>query len=405
MKQQISLLLVAAAGLLAARAFVPEPDNVIYGLITLGASQVTAANTNVVITARAQINGPAIATYQMGWVPSAGNCYTLRIALESLLPLANPAAALSNQLVYLSVSDGTTVRAQASVTIGARGQMTRLDLAGASPGQGTHPADNNPTDNAISVGETVAYLLAWRTGATWPIAPTNIPLNYAVRVGALWRGGGTYQLNSTISGPPAWWVNTGTTSVVENTNLDSAVATLPQTYTPGQPLTVSIAVTAGSVVSAYGVEDHPPAGWTVANINNGGAYDAVNGKVKWGLFFDATPRTLTYQATPPTNATGPVTFEGQVSYDGVATLSLAGQRVSANTVVPKFAVAGTVSGGRFRIGLKGAPGQTFLIQASTNLTSWQIVSTNGIDATGTNNFYDPIGSDRDRFYRVILQVP
>jgi len=405
MKQKISLILVAAAGLLAARAFVPEPDNVIYGLITLGTSQVTAANTNVVITASAQLNGPAIATYQMGWVPSAGNFYTLRIALESLLPLANPAAALSNQLVYLSVSDGAAVRAQASVTIGVRGQMIRLDLAGANPGQGTHPADNNPTDNAISVGETVAYLLAWRTGAAWPIAPTNIPLNYAVRVGALWRGGGTYQLNSTVSGPPAWWVNTGAASVVENTNLDSAVATLPQTYTPGQPLTVSIAVTAGSVVSAYGVEDQPPAGWTVANINNGGAYDAMNGKVKWGLFFDATPRTLTYQTTPPTNTLGPVTFAGQASYDGVATLNLTGQRTSAYTVAPKFAVAGTVSGGRFRIGLKGAQGQTFLVQASTNLTSWQNISTNVIDATGTNNFYDPIGSGRDRFYRVILQVP
>ena len=92
MKKQIFLIAVATAGLFRAQAAIPEPDNVIYGLITLGTNLVTAANTNVLISASAQWNGPAIASYQMGWQPAAGNFYTLRISLESLLPLANPAA-------------------------------------------------------------------------------------------------------------------------------------------------------------------------------------------------------------------------------------------------------------------------------------------------------------------------
>jgi hypothetical protein len=405
MKKQIFLIAVAAAGLIRAQAAIPEPDNVIYGLITLGTNLVTAANTNVVISASAQFNGPAIASYQMGWLPSAGNFYTLRIPLESLTPVANPAAALSNQLVYLSVNDGTGVRAQASVTVGGRGQMTRLDLAGANPGQTTIPSDNNPTDNSISINEAVAYLLAWRTGAAWPIAPADIPLSYAVRTGVLWRGGGSYQLNSMISGPPAWWVNTGAPNVVENPTLDSAVASMPQTYLPGQPLTVSTVVTPGSVLSAYGVEDQPPPGWTVVNINNGGAYDAVNGKVKWGLFFDSTPRTLTYQVTPPSNAIGIATFGGQASYDGVVTLNISGQRVTSYAPSPTFGLAAVGLGHSFHIGLKGGQGQTFLIEASTNLTSWQMVSTVVLDATGTDDFYDPISTNQARFYQVILQAP
>jgi len=405
MKRLIFLITMAATGLFRAQATVPEPDNIIYGTITLGTNLVTAAQTNVIVSASATLNGPAIASYQMGWLPSAGNFYSLRIALESLLPVVNPAAALSNQLVYLSVNDGTGVRAQASVVVGGRGQMTRLDLAGANPGQTTIASDNNPTDNSISINEAVAYLLAWRTGAAWPVAPTNIPLNYAVRTGALWRGGGSYELNSTVSGPPAWWVNTGNPNVVENPSLDSAVANMPLTYLPGQPFTVSTVVTPGSVLSAYGMEDQPPPGWTVANINNGGAYDANNGKVKWGLFFDATPRTLTYQVTPPSNAIGIATFGGQASYDGVVTLNISGQRVTSYAPSPTFGLAAVGLGHSFHIGLKGGQGQSFVIEASTNLTSWQVVSTVVLDATGTDDFYDPISTNQARFYQVILQAP
>jgi len=405
MKKQIFLIAVATAGLFRAQAAIPEPDNVIYGLITLGTNLVTAANTNVLISASAQWNGPAIASYQMGWQPAAGNFYTLRISLESLLPLANPAAALSNQLVYLSVNDGTGVRAQASVVVGGRGQMTRLDLAGAISGQTTIPSDNNPSDNSISINEAVAYLLAWRTGAAWPVAPADIPLSYAVRTGALWRGGGTYQLDSMISGPPAWWVNAGSVGAMENSSLDSAVASMPQTFVPGQPLTVSVVVTPGSVSSAYALEDQPPPGWAVANINNGGAYDAVNRKVKWGLFFDSTPRTLTYQVTPPGTAIGLATFGGQASYDGVVTLNIAGQRTTSYMPRPTFGMAAMGLGGSFHIGLRGSQGQTYLVEASTNLTSWQVISTVVIDATGTDDFYDPISANQVRFYQVISPDP
>ena len=91
----------------------------------------------------------------------------------------------------------------------------------------------------------------------------------------------------------------------------------PNCYDEGLPTTVSIAVTSDVSVQVYAAEDTPPAGWTVSNINEGGAWDSVNEKVKWGLFFDNSPRTLTYDVTPPVGTTGCPPFYGIASFDGV----------------------------------------------------------------------------------------
>jgi hypothetical protein len=98
-----------------------------------------------------------------------------------------------------------------------------------------------------------------------------------------------------------------------------ATRLLPGTYAAGTAFTVTVEVSAPADAFVQAVEDTPPAGWTVSSINNSGAFDAVNGKVKWGPFFDAAPRTLTYVLTPPAGATGTKTFSGLVSFDGADT--------------------------------------------------------------------------------------
>jgi hypothetical protein len=95
--------------------------------------------------------------------------------------------------------------------------------------------------------------------------------------------------------------------------------TLPGCYVPGYGVTVSIDVGPAPDVAVYAAEDRPPAGWTVGTISDGGAWDAPTGKVKWGPFFDATARVLTYVVTPPAETTGLLGFgEGIVSFDGAA---------------------------------------------------------------------------------------
>ncbi len=94
---------------------------------------------------------------------------------------------------------------------------------------------------------------------------------------------------------------------------------LPRAYSPSSKFTVTITATPLASVSVYAVEDVVPAGWTVGVINNSGTFDGQNGKVKFGPFFDATVRTLTYELTPPANATGIQTFAGVASANGVDT--------------------------------------------------------------------------------------
>jgi len=98
-----------------------------------------------------------------------------------------------------------------------------------------------------------------------------------------------------------------------------------ESYVPGTPLSVSTVVTPLGTTQAYAVEDAPPTGWTVSNINQSGVYDAVNHKVKWGPFFDSTARTFTYTATPPGGTTGVQVFTGTASLDG-SNVTIAGDR-------------------------------------------------------------------------------
>jgi hypothetical protein len=98
-----------------------------------------------------------------------------------------------------------------------------------------------------------------------------------------------------------------------------ATCSLPAHYAPLIEVTVTITVTPDAGVVAQAIQDAPPAGWTVraASITEGGIWDGVTGRVKWGPFFDNTARTLQYAVTPPAGATGTAVFVGTASFDGV----------------------------------------------------------------------------------------
>lgn len=131
----ISLVLLAVLAVLppAARAEIPEPDNVLYGTIALDNVAVTAARTDVVVEARRQTNGAAIASYRMGSSQQAGNFYSLRLKLESLAPVFDSDASQLGDNLVIVVRDASGVRDQANVTIAERGQFQRLDFGTAVP--------------------------------------------------------------------------------------------------------------------------------------------------------------------------------------------------------------------------------------------------------------------------------
>jgi hypothetical protein len=114
-------------------ATIPEPDNLLYGNITLDNTPVTAARTDVVVEARRTADGPAVARYRMGSDPGAGGFYLLRIPIESLAQDASPNAAQPGESLFLVVTDASGVRAQTTHTVEDRGQVLRVDFGPAIP--------------------------------------------------------------------------------------------------------------------------------------------------------------------------------------------------------------------------------------------------------------------------------
>ncbi len=95
-----------------------------------------------------------------------------------------------------------------------------------------------------------------------------------------------------------------------------ATRSLPIGWGGGVPADVEIDVNPNPRAEAYLVEETPPDGWTISDINDGGVYEAASGMIKWGPFFDDIGRTLTYTALHPAGAWGAQAFDGTMYVDG-----------------------------------------------------------------------------------------
>ena len=178
---------------------------------------------------------------------------------------------------------------------------------------GHHQADSN-LDWSLSTSEFSAFATAWRTGSVWPVDPNPIPVSNVSNSAYLWLVGGDYFYDPAES-PPQVAGNPASPELP--VQIGAAVSTLSQTeYVPGQPVIVTIEVGVDSGAHAYATEDSPPSDWLVSDISDGGIFDSVNGKVKWGPYSDTVSRNLQYQVTPPLDESGGVSFVGLLAIDG-----------------------------------------------------------------------------------------
>jgi hypothetical protein len=109
-------------------AIIPEPDNILYGSITLDNLPVTASMTNVIIEARRSTNGPALASYRMGSDEQSGNFYSLRLSLESIAPIKDANASQTGDTLFILLRDESGIRSQTNFTIVERGVVQRIDF-------------------------------------------------------------------------------------------------------------------------------------------------------------------------------------------------------------------------------------------------------------------------------------
>jgi hypothetical protein len=175
-----------------------------------------------------------------------------------------------------------------------------------------HPADAPPQDNRITVDELTAYAAAWKSGATWPRAPSPIQIAYVTRAGFLWKSGEQYRYVPTNT-PPNCWVpltNSDPRAFITAVAASEAIRNLPPAFTPGQTIAVTVQIHPGAGVQTYALEERPPKGWTIVDADGATASDGV---IRFGPFFDSQQRTLTYHLTPKTTFG---IFCGEVSFDG-----------------------------------------------------------------------------------------
>jgi hypothetical protein len=116
-----------------AEATLSEPDNLLYGSITLDNTPVTSARTDVVVEARRTLNGPPVASYRMGSNPRVGNFYSLEISLESVSAPLSPNASQTGDALIIVVTDTSGIRAEHPYTAGERGQVLRVDFGSSIP--------------------------------------------------------------------------------------------------------------------------------------------------------------------------------------------------------------------------------------------------------------------------------
>ena len=161
-----------------------------------------------------------------------------------------------------------------------------------------HPADRDQ-DFRLQDTNLTAYATAWLRGQTWPTGPNPIPVEYVSRAVYLWLNGEGYTVDP-FQPLPLSWVPTLRASVVSRIvaqavgvpNVMSTVRLLPPKMAVGVEATVTIIVSPAATDSGYAVEETPPAGWTISNVNSNGVFDVATGRVRWPVFTDNLSRTL-----------------------------------------------------------------------------------------------------------------
>jgi len=122
---------------MVAWAGIPEPDAVLYGYVKIGGERQTVADNVTVFATLGTATDPQVGSYTLGANEQAGDCYVLRIKLESLADGSQPSpdAARIGQAVHVFAKKGANpVQPLQDVSIADRGMIKGFLVTGDSNG-------------------------------------------------------------------------------------------------------------------------------------------------------------------------------------------------------------------------------------------------------------------------------
>jgi hypothetical protein len=138
----------------------------------------------------------------------------------------------------------------------------------------------------------------------------------------------------------------------------------------------------------------------VSDISDEGEADPEAGVIRWGPFFDANPRTLSYGVTAPARVASSAPLEGFVSFDGQS------QPITGKTLLVASDASTQVSiqnseisaDGSLHLTVSGAPGQFLTVESSKDLLHWNPVGTEFLQ-DGSAEVTQPAATEH-LFYRL-----
>lgn len=254
------------------------------------------------------------------WVVSGVSSGGVYLPAEGCIlfgPFTNASKVLTYELTPPPSATGTQLFS--GVVSNARTNLPIQGLTALGPIP-PHPADMAPADFVMTLDEAAAWTYAWMHFAL----PEIYTIGYAARAGYLWSRGEYYAVCTQYPTPqpPLVWVTQASdiplppSNAYTYTNFGIASSALPTNYQAGQPFPVNITVSPISTASVFVVEERLPSGWIASAISDQGVFSAARATIRWGLFMDGEPVTVSYVVWPPTNATTVGYFSGTVSFDG-----------------------------------------------------------------------------------------
>lgn len=244
-----------------------------------------------------------------------------------------------------------------------------------------HPADRNPFDGQIVIGEMTTYASAWRRGTSWPAVPQEIPIAYVTRAGYAWRHGETYWYDLREPSAPGWWKASTepkgvprTVGPAGATEIGAAERRVPADWTFPAALMVTLQVDPVPTAASVAVEERIPSGWRAEEPNEGGSVDDSGRWLRWGPFFDANHRTLRYRLVPTASAEAGTPLEGVLSVDGLdAAIGGVVRIPQVSGVAPGIRVRSPFAGGPPGLEIVGETGAELMLEVSADLRSWSTV--------------------------------